>query len=75
MVVSRLFGAGDRKGVKRAVTTAFVSSLGLAAVLTVFGYFFSSNMMEWIHTPQNIMGRWNFVSQNICIRYDFSDAL
>ena len=28
VVVSRLFGAGDRKGVKRAVTTAFVSSLG-----------------------------------------------
>ena len=55
VVVSRLFGAGDRKGVKCAVTTAFVSSLGLAAVLTVFGYFFSSNMMEWIHTPQNIM--------------------
>ena len=55
VVVSRLFGAGDRKGVKCAVTTAFASSLGLAAVLTVFGYFFSSNMMEWIHTPQNIM--------------------
>ena len=55
VVVSRLFGAGDRKGVKCAVTTAFVSSLGLAAVLTVLGYFFSSNMMEWIHTPQNIM--------------------
>ena len=54
VVVSRLFGAGDRKGVKCAVTTAFASSLGLAAVLTVFGYFFSSNMMEWIHTPQNI---------------------
>ena len=55
VVVSRLFGAGDRKGVKRAVTTAFVSSFGLATILTVFGYFFSSNMMEWIHTPQNIM--------------------
>ena len=54
VLVSRLFGAGDRKGVKCAVTTAFASSLGLAAVLTVFGYFFSSNMMEWIHTPQNI---------------------
>ena len=55
VVVSRLFGAGDRKGVKCAVTTAFVSSFGLATILTVFGYFFSSNMMEWIHTPQNIM--------------------
>ena len=55
VVVSRLFGAGDRKGVKCAVTTAFVSSFGLVTILAVFGYFFSSNMMEWIHTPQNIM--------------------
>ena len=53
--VSRLFGAGDRKGVKRAVTTAFASSLSLAVILTVYGYFFCRNMMEWIHTPQNIM--------------------
>lgn len=55
VIVSRLFGAGDRKGVKRAVTTAFASSLSLAVILTVYGCFFSRNMMEWIHTPQNIM--------------------
>lgn len=55
VIVSRLFGAGDRKGVKRAVTTAFASSLSLAVILTVYGYFFCHNMMEWIHTPQNIM--------------------
>lgn len=55
VIVSRLFGAGDRKGVKRAVTTAFASSLSLAVILTVYGYFFCRNMMEWIHTSQNIM--------------------
>lgn len=55
VIVSRLFGAGDRKGVKRAVTTAFASSLSLAVILTVYGYFFCRNMIEWIHTPQNIM--------------------
>lgn len=55
VIVSRLFEAGDRKGVKRAVTTAFASSLSLAVILTVYGYFFCRNMMEWIHTPQNIM--------------------
>lgn len=55
VIVSRLFGAGDRKGVKRAVTTAFASSLSLAVILTVYGCFFCRNMMEWIHTPQNIM--------------------
>ena len=55
VIVSRLFGAGDRKGVKRVLTTAFASSLSLAVILTVYGYFFCRNMMEWIHTPQNIM--------------------
>ena len=55
VVVSRLFGSGEIKGVKCAVTIAFVFSFGLATILTVFGYFFRSNMMEWIHTPQNIM--------------------
>lgn len=55
VIVSKLFGAGDRGGVRRAVTTSFVSSMGLGILLTVFGYFFCRTMMEWIHTPQNIM--------------------
>ena len=46
VIVSRLFGAGDRKGVKRAVTTAFASSLSLAVILTVYGYFFCRNIMQ-----------------------------
>ena len=56
VVVSRLFGAGDRGGVKRAVTTSFITSFGMAVLLTIFGYFFSKNMMQWIHTPENILG-------------------
>lgn len=55
VVVSRLFGAGDRGGVKRAVTTAFLSSMALGIVLTLFGYFFNHQMMQLIRTPQNIM--------------------
>ena len=55
VVVSRLFGAGDRGGVKRAVTTSFITSFGMAVLLTIFGYFFSKNMMQWIHTPENIL--------------------
>ena len=55
VVVSRLFGAEDRGGVKRAVTTAFLSSLVLGIILTLFGYFFNHQMMRWIRTPQNIM--------------------
>ena len=55
VVVSRLFGADDRDGVKRAVTTAFLSSMVLGIILTLFGYFFNHQMMRWIRTPQNIM--------------------
>lgn len=55
VVVSRLFGAGDRGGVKRAVTTSFASSLVLGIFLTLFGYFFNRQMMQWIRTPENIM--------------------
>lgn len=55
VVVSRLFGAEDRGGVKRAVTTAFLSSMVLGIILTLFGYFFNHQMMRWIRTPQNIM--------------------
>lgn len=55
VVVSRLFGAEDRGGVKRAVTTAFLSSIVLGIILTLFGYFFNHQMMRWIRTPQNIM--------------------
>ena len=53
VVVSRLFGAEDRGGVKRAVTTAFLSSMVLGIMLTLFGYFFNHQMMRWIRTPQN----------------------
>ena len=55
VVISRLFGAGDKAGLKRAVSTAFLSVLILGVVLSVFGYFFSGAMMRWIHTPQDIM--------------------
>lgn len=55
VIVSRLFGAGDRKGVKRAVTTAFAASGALGIALTVFGCVACRSMMVWIRTPENIL--------------------
>ena len=55
VVISRLFGAGDKAGLRRAVSTAFISVLVLSVVLSVFGYFCSGAMMRWIHTPEDIM--------------------
>ena len=55
VIVSRLFGAGDRKGVRRAVTTAFAASGVLGIALTVFGCVACRSMMVWIRTPENIL--------------------
>ncbi len=55
VVVSRLFGAGDKKGVKRAVTTALSACLVLSMVLCIFGVLCCHWMMAAIHTPENIM--------------------
>lgn len=55
VVVSRLFGAGDKKGVKRAVTTALTACLLLSMILCIFGVFCCRWMMSAIHTPENIM--------------------
>ena len=55
VIVSRLFGAGDRKGVRRAVTTAFVASGALGIVLTLFGCMACRSMMVWIRTPEDIL--------------------
>ena len=55
VVISRLFGAGDKAGLRRAVSTAFISVLVLSVVLSVFGYCCSGAMMRWIHTPKDIM--------------------
>lgn len=55
VIVSRLFGAGDRKGVRRAVTTAFVASGALGIALTLFGCMACRSMMVWIRTPEDIL--------------------
>ena len=55
VVISRLFGAEDKAGLRRAVSTAFISVLVLSVLLSVFGYFCSGAMMRWIHTPEDIM--------------------
>ena len=55
VVVSRLFGAEDKKGVKRAVTTALAICLVLSMVLCIFGVLCCRWMMGAIHTPENIM--------------------
>ena len=64
VIVSRLFGAGDRKGVRRAVTTAFAASGVLGIALTVFGCVACRSMMVWIRTSENILLDFLFVTKS-----------
>lgn len=54
VIISQLFGAKQYRAMKTAVNTTLVSSLVLAAVLTVLGICFSPAMLRIIQTPENI---------------------
>ena len=47
VVVSRLFGAGDKKGVKRAVTTALTACLLLSMILCILGVQYIRRKTLW----------------------------
>ncbi len=54
VVVSQLFGGKKWKELKSAVTTTFISSGILCVVLSILGILLCKNMLQWIHTPENI---------------------
>ncbi|MGN0159684.1 MAG: MATE family efflux transporter [Brotaphodocola sp.] len=56
VVISQLFGAKRYREMKTAVFTTLLSSLALSVGLTVLGVLFSGNMLDMIHTPENIFG-------------------
>ncbi len=55
VIISRLFGAGDIKNVKKAITTSLIAATVISAVLTIFGVCFSRQLMNIIQTPENIL--------------------
>lgn len=54
VVISQFFGGRKYREMKTAVTTTFIASFTLSAVLTVLGLIFCHPMMELIQTPENI---------------------
>ncbi|MCI8388280.1 MAG: MATE family efflux transporter [Clostridiales bacterium] len=54
VVVSQLFGAGDRRKLKTAVSTSYISFGLLCALLTILGLLFSPTMLRLIKTPDSI---------------------
>lgn len=54
VVISQLFGAGEYKKVKTAISTALISGFLLSSVLTIGGIIFTPALMTAIDTPENI---------------------
>ena len=55
VIVSQFYGAGDEKGVQRAVHTALMLAFILGIVLTIAGIIFSPAILRWMKTPEEVM--------------------
>ncbi len=54
VIVSQLFGAKNYAEMKTAVYTTLIAGGALCAVLMTGGLLLCNEMLEWIHTPQNV---------------------
>lgn len=55
VIISRYFGAKNKKGVDDAVHTTVVFALGAGVLLTIVGVAFTPTILRWIDTPENVM--------------------
>ncbi len=55
VIISRYFGAKNKKGVDDAVHTTVVFALGAGVLLTIVGVVFTPTILRWIDTPENVM--------------------
>lgn len=55
VVVSQLFGAKQYRDLKTAVYTTLIASGAVCLVLMTFGITCCETLLQWIHTPENVM--------------------
>ncbi len=55
VIISRCFGAKDKKGVDEAIHTTIVFAFAMGIVLTILGVTFTPTILRWIGTPENVM--------------------
>jgi len=55
IVVSQLFGAGELKKMRRAISTAFIFLILCAIGLTVLGLFTARNLLLLLKTPPEVI--------------------
>lgn len=55
VIISRCFGAKDKKGVDEAIHTTVVFAFVMGILLTILGVAFTPTILRWIGTPENVM--------------------
>ncbi len=56
VITTHTIGAGDMKGFKETLTTAFSLSLLLGAILSVLGFIFAKQALVLMDTPDDLLG-------------------
>ena len=56
VIISQFYGARKQSDVSRTVHTAIALALTGGAVLTLVGYFLSPTLLQWMNTPEDVMG-------------------
>jgi len=54
VIISQLYGAGDSKNLKRAVSTAYIFLLAGGVIITLIGLLFSRSLLRLLQTPEEI---------------------
>lgn len=82
VIISRLYGAGDKKALKREFATTVIFGLFFSLAVFLFGMLLTGNILQWINTPADIMGeakqylRIMFVGFLFTFQYNiFSNAM
>lgn len=55
VLISRCFGAKDKKGMDEAIHTTIVFAMVMGMILTVVGISFTPTLLRWMGTPENVM--------------------
>ena len=57
VLTSQYLGGKDFSKMKTSIFTALFTFLGLSIILGLCGFFLSSSIMQWLNTPDNIIGQ------------------
>ena len=56
VIISQFFGARQEKDVSRTVHTAMALAIAGGLMLTALGYWLSPTLLQWMNTPEDVMG-------------------